>query len=193
MTRVWPLSAGGAAEAEAALLVPAPGLTVTDRTAWPRFGIKGPGAADWLAAAGLALPAPNRIGAAPGMAILRLGGNDVTILGDPADPAPLATLRARWEAAGGPKGWSSWREEGWAWFDLAGPSLPGVLARLCTLDLRPGRFAADAIAQTRVAGLDAVLIRRGEGAEILFDITATAAVLRDIAQAARDAGERGMP
>lgn len=193
MTRVWPLSPGGAAEAEAALLGPARGLTVTDRTAWPRFGIKGPGAADWLAAAGLTLPEANRIATAPGMRILRLGGNDVTILGDPADPAPLAALRTRWEAAAGPKGWSSWREEGWAWLHLAGPTLAGVLARLCTLDLRPGRFAVDAIAQTRVAGLDAVLIRRGDGAEILFDITATAAVLRDVAQAARDAAERGLP
>ncbi|MFN3642517.1 MAG: hypothetical protein ACK4TB_06270 [Gemmobacter sp.] len=191
--QVWPLSPGGAAEAEAVLLAAGPGLTVTDRTPWPRFGIKGAGAADWLTAAGLALPAPNRLAAVFGMAMLRLGGNDVTILGDPADPAPLAGLRARWDAAPAPKGWSSWREEGWAWLHLAGPSLPGVLARLCAVDLRAGRFAPDALAQTRFAGIDAVVIRRDHGAEVLFDITATAAALRDIVQAARDARGRDVP
>lgn len=184
--QTFPLSPGGAAAAEAGLLGRQGGLTVADRSAWPRFGIKGPGAADWLAGAGVALPAPNSIAAAPGMAVLRLGGNDVTILGDPETPAPLAHLRARWDAATGPRGWSSWREEGWAWLHLSGPALPLTLARLCAVDLRPARFAPDAIAQTRFAHLDAVVIRRDGGAEVLFDITATAACLRDIRAAATE-------
>ena len=186
--KVFPLSPGGAAEAEIPLLGEAFGLVVAERTPWPRFGIKGPGAADWLTGAGFALPAPNRIATLPGMAALRLGGNDVTILGDPAFPAPLAALRGRWEGASGPKGWSSWREEGWAWLHLSGPALPGVLARLCAVDLAPERFGADAIAQTRFAHLDAVVIRRDASAEVLFDITASAVCLRDLRAAAMTKG-----
>jgi len=186
--KLFPLSPGGAAEAETALLGRIGGLTVADRTQWPRFGIKGPGAAEWLAGAGLALPAPNRSAALPGKLVLRLGGNDVTILGDPSVPDPIKALRAQWDAAVGPKGWSSWREEGWAWLHLSGPALPGVLARLCAVDLRPHRFAPDAIAQTRFAHLDAVVIRRESDAEVLFDITATAACLRDIRAAAITGG-----
>ena len=186
--QVFPFSSGGAAEAEAVLMGSADGLAVADRTPWPRFGIKGPGAADWLAGAGVALPVPNRSMALPGMLVLRLGGNDVTILGDPAQPGPLADLRARWDAAAGPKGWSSWREEGWAWLHLSGPALPGVLARLCAVDLRPACFAPDAIAQTRFAHLDAVVICRDGGAGVLFDITASAACLRDIRAAAMTGG-----
>lgn len=61
------------------------------------------------------------------------------------------------------------------------------------VDLRAGRFAPDAIAQTRFAGLDAVVLRRHGGAEALFDVTATGAVLRAVAQAAASAEKGGLP
>lgn len=189
--QVFPLSPGGAAEAQG--LGTVDGLAVADRTPWPRWGLKGAGAADWLAGAGLTLPRPNRRHGLPGLRILRLGGNDVTILSDPGCPSLLAALRAQWQAATQPCGWPSWCKEGWAWLHLSGPSLPGTLARLCAVDLRPGRFAPDAIAQTRFAHLDAVVIRDGDSAEMLFDITATAACLGHIRQAARDTSKGATP
>ncbi len=189
MKRTFPLSPGGAAAPEAALIGAAPGLAIKDRTDWPRFGAKGPGAADWMtgawaAAGGGALPAVNRIALVPGLRLLRLGGNDLTILGDAEAPAALAAVRAAWDGADGARGWSSWREEGWAWLHLSGPALPGTLARLCAIDLRPGRFSPTAIAQTRFAGHDAVVLCGDGACEALFDVTVTASVLHRIVQAA---------
>ena len=182
--RLFPLQGGGAAEDAAALLGRRGGLAIEDRTAWPRWGLKGPGSADWLAADGLALPGLNRWSASDGVRALRLGRNDVTLTAGPDAAAALAARRERWEAAAGPKGYPSWREEGWAWLALSGAALDAVLARLTAVDLRPDRFAADAIAQTRVAHLDAVLLLGGGVAELFFDIAATASVLREIARAA---------
>jgi sarcosine oxidase subunit gamma len=187
--RLFPLQAGGAAEDAALLLGRRGGLAIEDRTAWPRWGLKGPGSADWLAAAGLALPEINRWSESDGIRILRLGRNDVTLLADPDAAERLAAIRVRWEAAAAPKGYPSWREEGWAWLALSGAGLAAALARLTAVDLRPGRFGADAIAQTRVAHLDAVLLLAGGVAEILFDIAASAGVVREIARAA----EAGRP
>jgi sarcosine oxidase subunit gamma len=110
-----------------------------------------------------------------------------------AAPDVLARLRAMWEAAAAPRGWWAWREEGWAWLHLSGTRLPGVLARLCAVDLRPGWFAADSIAQARVAGMDAVVIRCDGQAAIPFDITSTATMLRAIATATAAADEGETP
>lgn len=182
--QLFPLQPGGAAADAAFLLGRRGGLATEDRTAWPRWGLKGPGSADWLAADGLELPALNRWSVADGVRVLRLGRNDVTLTAEPAAAAALAARRARWDEAAGPKGYPSWREEGWAWLALSGGALEAVLARLTAVDLRPGRFAADAIAQTRVAQLDAVLLLSGGIAELFFDIAATASVVREIAHVA---------
>lgn len=185
MRRVFPLSPDGPAAEYTSLIGAHDGLTIADRTAWPRFGVKGPGAADWLKAAGVKLPAANRLASVDGMTVLRLGGNDITILGDPERLGPLADLQARWTTATGPKGYSSWREEAWAWLTLSGPALDETLARHCAVDLRPGRFADDQIAQTRFTHHDAVVIRRGGEANVLFDIASTAAVMRALRPAMR--------
>lgn len=181
---VFPLDSGGAAADRASLLGNRDGLGVTDRTAWARFGIKGPGSADWLQGAGIGLPAPNRMAVQAGLVVLRLGRNDIVVLSDGA-PDAVAALRHRWEVAAGAKGYSSWREEGWAWLHLDGPALDPALARCCAVDLRLP--ATDRIAQTVFAHVDAVVIRREDGADILFDIAATGAVLRALRQ---DGGHR---
>jgi sarcosine oxidase subunit gamma len=186
--RLFPLQAGGAAEDAAPLLGRRGGLVIEDRTPWPRWGLKGPGSADWLAAAGLALPEVNRWAVADGVRILRLGRNDVTLTADAAAAEALAGIRARWEDAAAPKGYPSWREEGWAWLALRGPGLAAALAHLTAVDLRPSRFAAGAIAQTRLAHLDAVLLLTENGAELFFDIAATASVVREIARVAEGQG-----
>lgn len=178
---VFPLSAGGAAHG---LALPAGALSVSDLTALPRFGLKGAGSAAWLEAAGAPVPGINALADWRGLRLLRLGREDLLVLGDKG--GDLAALRGDWEATTGPRGWSSWREEGWAWFRLEGPALAEAMARLCALDLRPAAFGSAAIAQTRVGGIEAVLLRTGPAFDVLFDITLTATMARILAEATHD-------
>ncbi|MEZ5778606.1 MAG: hypothetical protein R3E44_09620 [Paracoccaceae bacterium] len=180
MSPAFPFQTGGAAAEFATLLGDHAGLCITDRTAWPRFGLKGPGSTGWLEGAGISLPGLNRVAAQADLLVLRLGDNDITVLGSSETLNGISSLRVRWEAAAGPKGYSSWREEAWAWLHLDGPELDQTLARCCAVDLRLGRFAADQIAQTRFAHVDAVVLRRDGGADILFDIAASSAVIKII-------------
>src|SRR5262245_41827245 len=128
---------GGAADATP---LPVGAIALTDLTAVPRFGLKGAGSADWLTAKGISLPAVNRIASHRGMRVLRLGNEDIVLLTE-KDGQPLSELVNSWHDEPSPKGYSSWREEGWAWMHLSGPRLAEAMSRLCALDLRPGRFA----------------------------------------------------
>ncbi|TIR58730.1 MAG: hypothetical protein E5X22_17980, partial [Mesorhizobium sp.] len=179
--RTFPLSPDGSA-AEAVL--PNGQLIVTDLTARSRFGIKGPGSSAWLEAQGLALPPVNRIARQGGVRLLRLGSEDFLAIDDIAGGA-VAKLVAAWQAEKGSRGYWSWREEGWSWMRLSGQSAEAVMARLCALDLRPGRFADDEIAQTRVANLEAVLVRSEAGFHVFFDIASTAFFIRTVDAAAK--------
>lgn len=182
MSALFPLQPGGSAETAAPHLGQTGDLELRDLTPLPRFGLKGPGAADWFESQGMTLPPVNRRKDQGGVDLLRLGARDILALADPDAPAALEALRAAWEAK--PEGYSSWREECWAWLRLTGPAAPGVAARLCALDLRAAAFGADQIAQTRFAHQDVVLLRTGGGFDLLFDIAATAQVVHDIHAAA---------
>lgn len=180
LTQVFPLDGEGAAADRAALLGDQDGLRIADRTAWPRFGIKGPGSAEWLRKAGMDLPDPNRMSVQDGMVVLRLGRSDIVLLSEDGLPGAVSALRQRWEVSAAPKGYSSWREEAWAWLHLEGPDLDRTLARCCAVDLRLPE--SDRVAQTVFAHVDAVVMRRGRGLDLLFDVAATGAVLTTIRQ-----------
>ncbi|MBX3568020.1 MAG: hypothetical protein KF914_08185 [Rhizobiaceae bacterium] len=175
--RTFPFDHGGAANGT---VLPTGSVALADLTAQPRFGLKGPGSSAWLEAHGVALPPVNRVAVHQGMRVLRLGGEDMLLTAENAAPA-LADLQGAWTAETSAKGYSSWREEGWAWMRLSGPALQPALARLCALDLRPTRFATDEIAQTRFAGVEAVLLRTGHAFDVFFDVTASAFVARAVA------------
>lgn len=179
--RAFPLSPNGSA-AEAVL--PAGQLTLTDLTARPRFGIKGPGSAKWLEAQGMSLPPVNRIATQGGIRLLRLGAEDFLAVDDTAGNA-VAGLTAAWNANKGPRGYWSWREEVWCWMRLSGPLTEAVMARLCAFDLRVGRFGEDEVAQTRVAHLEAVLVRGEGGFDVFFDIASAAFFIRTVTATAK--------
>ncbi|MBA1144065.1 aminomethyltransferase family protein [Mesorhizobium neociceri] len=178
---VFPIMQGGAAQGT---MLPSGTVALTDLTATPRFGLKGGGSAAWLTAYGVSLPAINRIGSHRGLRVLRLGNEDILLLGESADEA-LAELRSAWENDTGPKGYSSWRDEGWAWMRLSGPAVAEAMSRLCALDLRANKFSAEDIAQTRVGHIEAVTFRTPAGFDVLFDVTASAYFARTIEAVAR--------
>lgn len=180
-SRIFPSSPDGSA---AEYTLPKGRLTLTDLTARPRFGIKGPGSARWLEAHGLPLPPINRVARPSGMRLLRLGTEDFLAVDDRVGNA-VAKLTDAWQAAEDARGYWSWREESWSWMRLSGPLTEPVMARLCALDLRPDRFAADAIAQTRVAHFEATLVRGEGGFDIFFDIASTAYFIRAVAMVAK--------
>jgi len=181
---LFPLSPGGAFGPPA---MPIDGFV--DLTAAPRFGIKGPSVSGWIAGRGMALPAINSWSPVDAGRLLRLGREEVVILAESTGTA-LQALRRDWEGATGPCGYSSWREEGWAWLRLDAARHVGTMAALCAIDLREERFAADAIVQTRVAGIEAVVLRSADGTafDMLFDITVTGHVVDSIGILSRGPG-----
>jgi sarcosine oxidase subunit gamma len=173
MTRpapVFPLSPDGAA---AGTKLPNGALTLSDLTGWRRFGLKGAGSAIWLRRQGAPLPEINHLRDWQGMQVLRLGREDIVLLGNEVS-GPISALVATWMADPNSRGYSSWREEGWAWFRLSGAGADDAMAQLCAVDLRFGKFGADQVAQTRVGGIDTVTFRCDGGFDFLLDITATA-------------------
>ncbi|TPL00642.1 MULTISPECIES: hypothetical protein [unclassified Mesorhizobium] len=184
-TRVYPFMPGGAADGTKLI---SGAVALGDLTDKPRFGLKGGGSAAWFATQGIPLPAVNRIGDHRGMRVLRLGNEDILLLAEDAGEK-LADVKNTWHAAAAPKGYSSWREEGWAWMRLSGPRLAEAMSSLCALDLRPQKFGADDIAQTRVGHIEAVTFRSPAGFDILFDITASAYFARAVAAVAGHADQ----
>lgn len=179
-TRLYPFMPGGAADGTRLI---SDAVALSDLTDRPRFGLKGGGSAAWLAAQGVKLPAVNRIGDHRGMRVLRLGNEDILLLAE-GEEATLAEIKNAWQAAPAPKGYSSWREEGWAWMRLSGPRIAEAMTSLCALDLRPQKFGGDNIAQTRVGHIEAVTFRSPTGFDILFDVTASAYFARAVAAVA---------
>ncbi|MBZ9765387.1 hypothetical protein LB535_14925 [Mesorhizobium sp. CA10] len=184
-TRIYPFMPGGAADGPELI---SGAVVLSDLTDRPRFGLKGGGSAAWLAAQGITLPCVNRIGEHRGMQVLRLGNEDILLLAEDAGET-LAEVKAAWQAATAPKGYSSWREESWAWMRLSGPELAEAMRALCALDLRPQKFGPDDVAQTRVGHIEAVTFRSPTGFDILFDITASAYFARAVAAVAGHTGK----
>lgn len=139
--------------------------TLHDRTLWPRLGLRGPATPDWCAATGLPFPdAVNRVATAGGIRVARLGRTELLVLaptGDDRLPRPATTV---------PGAYDGYREESWAWFRLEGPGTLAALSAMTSADLRPGIAAPDSVVQTRLAGLDAVLVLAPAEAGTAVDI-----------------------
>lgn len=146
------------------------GVKITDLSALPRTGFKGKGTTDWLASQAPSMPhAPNKAAfQSDGAAIAWLGGQEYLIVTDPAGQSKLCTeLTTAWSAARAADareiGFPLPRDDSHSWIWITGTDVPAMMAKICGVDLRPEVFAEGDIAQTVVARIGAVLIRKDHG------------------------------
>jgi sarcosine oxidase subunit gamma len=133
---------------------------LTDLSTCDRIGLKGRGAAAWLAEAGVDLPTqPNRLlERADGVIVARLSDTEF-VLADFTDPtaAGFQALRAALEA-GRPDGcYEVPRAESQAVFGLVGDWVHTALSAVCPADLRPTAFPPGGVLQSQCAGVGAQL------------------------------------
>ena len=152
-------------------------LGMADATALPRSGYKGWGMANWVSGHTLVLCEPN--GAqlqSDGTLACRLSAGELLLLASDHGASEVIGKLADMWSMDGAECYPVPREDTNARLVLTGSNVPEMMAKVCGVDLRPGRFANHAIAQTSVARQNAVVVRNDRGScyalDILFDSAA---------------------
>lgn len=150
-------------------------LALCDLSPLARTGFKGPGTPEWLQAQGVEVPGASNqaVVQADGAMAARLAPNELLILGDLRQQSDLpGRLEQVWAAAenppASPRGFPVPRQDSHAWLCLSGRHADLTLAKVCGVDLRPARFGVGSIAQTSVARLSAIVIRRDLGSTLAY-------------------------
>lgn len=107
----------------------------------------------------LGLAAPGRIGASDPCSLWIGPGH--WLLAEDETPPPVLIERCA-EGLAGIVHLALDESAAWATWRVSGPGARGLLARGTGLDLRPARFAAGACTRTRLAGIAAIVVARGE-------------------------------
>jgi sarcosine oxidase subunit gamma len=128
-----------------------PAVTLRDVSLTPRYGCKGPAAADWLASLGLSIPAaPNRWLPTGSGLIARLGKTEFLIDAD-------ASAIARLEAATPPAGVAIVLHQDVA-LELSGPGLPALLLQTCNVNFAAQNLADAPVVLTSMVGVTVTVI-----------------------------------
>jgi sarcosine oxidase, subunit gamma len=166
--------AGGANETEAARR-----MALADLSVLPHGGLKGRGTVEWLTAQGLTIAADsNKAYRQPGGELAaRLAPTEIFLLDSLAGSGSLINrLTDAWQwAPNAPRpqqGYPTPRQDSHAWFMVTGSNAPEMFAKICGVDLRPAHFLIDAIAQTSVAKMSAIIIRADLGSTIAYHVCA---------------------
>jgi sarcosine oxidase subunit gamma len=136
-------------------------LGLADLSPLPRTGFKGRVMTEFLSQQGITIgDAPNRAcSCGRNSRAARLAPTEVLILGSRDGDDDLCTrLEVAWAADTGMVSPVP-RRDGTFWFAVTGSKAPAMFAKLCGVDLRPGRFDNHAVAQTPVAHVNAIIIR----------------------------------
>jgi sarcosine oxidase subunit gamma len=138
-------------------------LALADLSPFPRQGYKGPDAMAWLGAQGFTAPEANNRAQIQndGALLVRLADTEALLLPDPAKPVSGAIQTE--EPRPGAGCYAVPRRDSHAWFLLTGRLAEPCLRKLCGVDLRPAQFPDLSVAQTSVARLTAIVIRRDLG------------------------------
>jgi sarcosine oxidase subunit gamma len=137
-------------------------LGVADLTPLSRIGFKGVGAPAWAESQGVEIPTrPNQSRSLhAGVVSARLSNEEILVLSDLAGKSRLPhTLENAWSRRTAVNTWLVPRGDSHCWFALTGAAAAETLSKLCAVDLRAHKFAATDIAQTSVAGCNAIVIR----------------------------------
>jgi len=152
----------GTAEAETARR-----MGLADLSPLARTGFKGAGSVEWLAGQGVTVGAESNRGyrQAGGEIALRLAPNEVLLVDSlAAQGGFIHQLDAAWnwgeEKPRRPIGYPVPRADSHCWFALSGLHAAEMFAKICGVDLRAHRFAEGAIAQTSVARMNGIVLRR---------------------------------
>ena len=178
---------------EGAEIAAARRLGFADLSPMVRSGYKGTGTLGWVRDQDQAVPEANNAALAwsDGTVIARLADTEVLLLGgfDGAD-AGHRGLAAAWAEARPEMCFPVPRADMNAEVLISGAQAPAMLAKLCAVDLRPRAFPDHGVAQTVLAGLDAVVLRADLGRtpayRIVFDIASARYLWRCIDDAAME-------
>ena len=132
----------------------------------PRCGVRGPGAAAWLAQQGL--PHPSQANRSEsnelGQYVLRLGLTEHWVLANPLQPKDYAF------EISGPRCHPTYCEDSRAWFAITGDHRAQVMAKLCGVDLRREAFEPGAVVQTSLARVNVVVAHQLVNGHEVFSI-----------------------
>ncbi|HEY8248368.1 MAG TPA: hypothetical protein VIG38_13930 [Hyphomicrobium sp.] len=149
------------------------GIIVADLSPLPRLGFKGRGTIAAAQSRGIVVePTPNRAFRQPdgGLCLVLAPGEIILLSNLAGDGERLAQLETRWRIEDEERTYPVPRRDSHAWLAVAGEASPEMFAKLCAIDLRPGKFADLAIAQTSIAKMSAILVRADIGANPVFHL-----------------------
>lgn len=134
-------------------------LAVGDLSGLARAGVKGPGAADWLAAQGIPVPAaPNSWAPLPGGGLVaRLGLSEFLLEDGPAGDTAVTFAATPTP----PRAYPVLRQD--AALALRGGALPELLAQTCSVNFRALEAGRRPVVLTTMAGVAVTLIPSEEG------------------------------
>ena len=153
-------------------------LAIADLSPLPRLGIKGRGTIDAMKARGVVVEAmPNRAFLQPdGGLCLVLAPGEVILLSNLAgDGAHFECWLAGWRIENEERTYPLLRRDSHAWFAVSGTDAPAMFAKICAIDLRPGKFANLAIAQTSAAKMSVIITRADIGSVQTYHVLADSA------------------
>ncbi len=148
-------------------------MAVAELSPLPRVGCKGRGALEWVRGQGISIgDANNAAYAQPdGGLAARLADTEVLILDSLKGTGTVVQrIEAAWSADEAPGAWPVSRQAGNFWFMVTGAHGPAMFAKLCGVDLRPGKFPPYAVAQTPVARVNCAVIRADLGETTAFHL-----------------------
>jgi len=154
-------------------------MGLVDLSTLDRVGFKGPDSLSWASHLGLTPPNTPNLSyvQSNGSLVARLSQEELLILVNPGSATP-ELAQSHLKEPGNQllsKVYSLPRRDSHCWFWVTGDHAPTLFSKLCGVDLRLKKFANGHIAQTSLARVNAIIIRRDAGTNpgyyVLSDMT----------------------